>query len=373
MLFTIASLISSIAFAGSDSTVVQNDSLIDNEFQISFITPMGTPGTEFEKMRNKVSINIFAGHHGALDGVEIGGFANSIKHNAEGVQIAGFANAVQGNLEGAQFSGFANYANRVEGGQISGFANVAKDSLEGVQITGFANYAHKGFEGVQASGFTNISKGDLEGIQATGFANIATGKVKGIQASGFYNYAKSLDGIQVSFLNFTDSIEDGLMIGFLSFAKNGYHKWELESNESSSLNLAFKTGTNSFYNIFSTGAIVKDESLFWNFGYGIGSLIKFNNSAGVNIDLTAHHVSKDDFEENLNLMTKLKPSFFYQFHKYLTIYGGPSLNFMISEIKTNGETTQNSDFITNPFYEKSISDGDFNLKAYLGFQAGLRF
>lgn len=389
VLFTIASLISAISFAGGDSTHVQQDSLIENDFQLSFITPLGTSGTEFEQMENKISINIFAGHHGGLNGIEVGGFANSIKYNASGVQAAGFANSVQGKMEGVQAAGFVNYSGSVEGVQAAGFANATKDSLEGLQASGFANYGQKYVDGAQFSGFANTVYGNMNGIQATGFVNVVSGKIEGVQASGFcniakegvdglqasgfLNYTKRLNGAQIGFINLADSIEKGIMIGFLSFAKNGYHKWELESNESSELNIGFKTGTKSFYNILSAGATVEKEDLYWNFGYGVGSLIKLSKAAGMNIDLTVHHINKNDFTPELNMMTKLKPSFFYSFHKHLTIYGGPSLNLLVSETNIIGETPQNSNLISNPFYEKNITEGDYNLKAYFGFQAGLRF
>ena len=228
-------------------------------------------------------------------------------------------------------------------------------------------------DGLQATGFANIAMGKMDGIQAAGFTNIAKEGIEGIQASGFFNYAKSLKGMQIGFLNVTDSIEEGFMIGFLSFAINGYHKWQLESNEVSQLDLAFKTGTNTFYNIISAGATVKDESLYWNFGYGIGSQIYFNKSAGLNIDLSFHQINKDEFTADLNMLTKLKQSFFYQFHKHLTVYGGPSLNLLVSEANLFGESAQLEGLINDGFYSKSISEGDYNLKGFFGFHGGIRF
>ena len=390
LLFTAASLLSIFSYAISDSTIVKaptQDSLIQRDFQVSFITPLGTNGTDYEKVENKISINIFAGHHGGLNGIEVGGFANSIRYNATGVQAAGFANVAQGKTTGNQASGFVNYTNGLDGMQAAGFINVAKDSVKGGQFAGFANYAHNDFEGIQASGFTNVIYGNLNGIQASGFSNVTTGKVKGLQASGFantakegiegiqvsgfLNLAKTLKGAQIGFINITDSIEEGIMVGFLSFARNGYHQWELETNESLYGNVSFKTGTNQFYNILTTGAKVTDNDLYWSFGYGIGSLIKLSKSAGINIDLTANHINKDGFSENFNVLTKLKPSFFYQFHKHLTVYRGPSINLFASESDFTGEVNPLTDFNTNNLYSKRINDVD--VKAYFGFHGGLRF
>ena len=212
LLFTTACLASTLAFAGGDSTNVQTDSLIQNEFQISFITPMGTPGTDYDKMENEISINIFAGHHGGLNGVEVGGFANSIKHNATGVQVAGYANSVQGHTEGVQASGFLNYSGSLEGVQASGFTNVAKDSVEGAQVTGFTNVSFGKINGLQASGFTNVAMNKMDGIQASGFTNIAQGGINGIQASGFLNYAKSLydTGVTATEFDYLDGVTSNI-------------------------------------------------------------------------------------------------------------------------------------------------------------------
>lgn len=404
MIFTIASLITGLTFAGPDSTSVENDTLIPRDFQISFVTPMGTNGMDYNKIENKVSINIFAGHHGGLNGVEVAGFANSIRKDAQGIQIAGFANSVLGDVNGIQLSGFANYAGKVEGIQTAGFMNVSKDTVEGVQLSGFANYAHnkseggqvagfmnavygnaEGFygagfantvsgnvKGIQVGGFMNAAHKGIEGMQLAGFANYSMGKVEGIQLSGFINVAKTLKGAQVGFINYSDSIEDGIMVGFLSFARKGYHQLEVEGSESLYGNLSFKTGTNQFYNILSVGAKPTADNLFWSFGYGIGSQLYFNSKLGMNVDLTANHVNKDDgFTAQLNLLNKLKPSVFYQFHPHFTVYGGPSLNVLVSETNIYGEANQSVGLIENAFYDKNIED--VNVKVFLGFQAGLRF
>tara|TARA_B110000211_G_C14084395_1_gene556026 strand:+ start:1319 stop:2503 length:1185 start_codon:yes stop_codon:yes gene_type:complete len=390
LLFTVAVLISTFASANTDSTNVQineNDTLTKREFQVSFITPLGTNGMDYNKFENKISLNIFAGHHGGLNGIEVGGFANSTRYDARGIQLAGFVNIVQGKTTGTQGAGFVNYTNKLNGVQASGFCNVSKDSVEGGQFAGFVNYAHKNVHGIQAAGFSNVVYGNLNGIQSSGFSNVATGKVtglqvsgfsntakegiSGLQVSGFFNYAKTLKGVQVGFINYNDSIEEGLMIGFLSYSRTGYHKLEIEGNESLYGNVSFKTGVNKFYNIFSAGAKVTDNNLYWSFGYGIGSIIEINKSMGINIDLTASHVNKDSFTSSMNLLTKLKPSFFYQFHKNFTVYGGPSINLFMNDDDTVGEDYELNNFVSNSFYNKT--NNGIKVKAYFGFQGGLRF
>lgn len=404
LILSIAVLVSSMVVGNNDSTKVDNDTLMQRDFQVSFITPMGTNGMDYNQIENKVSINIFGGHHGGLNGIEVAGFANSIRKDAKGVQAAGFVNAVQGNLMGTQVAGFANYAGKVQGVQASGFVNVAKDSVEGAQVAGFVNYAHENHKGVQVAGFMNTIYGDGDGIYGSGFSNVSIGNVKGIQATGFFNaahkgiegvqlsgfgnyaldtvvggqvsgfinVAQHLKGFQVGFINYSDTIEEGVMVGFLSYARKGYHQFELEGNESHYGNVSFKTGTNKFYNILSVGAKVKEEQLFWSFGYGLGSQFLFNEKLGMNVDLTAHHLNKDaGFTPHLNLLSKLKPSVFCSFHKHLTVYGGPSINLLVSDVNIYGEAPQNEGFVNESLYDKNIDN--VNVKMYLGFQAGLRF
>lgn len=388
LILSIAVLISGLVVGNNDSTKVETDTLIQRDFQLSFITPMGTNGMDYNKIENRISINVFGGHHGGLNGVEIAGFANSIRKNATGIQVAGFA----------------NYAGSVEGIQASGFVNVSKDSIEGAQLAGFANYSHQHHKGVQLAGFMNTIYGNGEGIYGAGFSNVATGKVEGIQVSGFLNgtnkgikgiqlagfanysldtvtggqvsgfinVAKHLKGFQIGFINYSDTIEDGVMVGFLSFSRKGYHQLELEFNESQYGNVSFKTGTNQFYNILTAGVKANKDNLFWSFGYGVGSQFLFNEKLGMNVDLTAHHINKDaGFTSHLNMLTKLKPSVYYNFHPRFTLYGGPSINVLASGVNIYGEAPQNEGLVNQTIYDKNIED--VNLKMYLGFQAGMRF
>ncbi|MFT6747925.1 MAG: hypothetical protein ACJAZ2_002282 [Glaciecola sp.] len=111
--------------------------------------------------------------------------------------------------------------------------------------------------------------------------------------SGFINIAKALKGVQIGFINCTDSIESGVMIGFLSFARNGYHHVEFEVNESIYGTLNFKTGTKRFYNILYVGGSVTDNDLYWGFGYGVGTMFYFTQKLVMSVDLMISHINKE--------------------------------------------------------------------------------
>lgn len=331
------------------------------DFQLTLIPPIGTNGTKASKITNRISLNVFAGVNGGLDGLEAGGFANVITGNANGLQGAGFVNVVRGNFDGAQGSGFTNFV---------------RGNFEGIQANGFANVNLKRTKGVQASGFINTSFSGIDGVQAAGFMNVAGGNSDGMQVSGFLNFAKNMDGIQLGFINVADTL-DGLAIGFLSYARNGYHTLEASTNETFQANLAFKTGgSRYFYNIFATGVLLNDNStendFHWAFGYGIGSKFMLSKKLGINADAISYAIipqtvnANQDFEEqDFGAVGKLNLGLSYKVAKHFTIFGGPTLNVLVN---------QNDSFFENinPQEIFTASGDDINVIVYPGFNVGIR-
>lgn len=287
--------------------------LEERKIQVSLI-----PGTSTNKSVsgiavNEVSLNIFAGYQGGLNGFELGGIANLIRKDAKGFQGAGITNLVGGNTNGVQMAGVVNNTlGSFNGAQLSGLANVVWDTLTGIQVTGGINMLRGGMKGAQISGLGNITTEDCDGAQVSGGFNITVGDVTSFQASGLLNYGKNVmgsqfsaginitpgdvsggqlgllsnyaqnveggqiglinvasqktvgrqvglinysaraEGGQLGLLNFSDTIT-GVSIGFLSMALHGYHRGEVYVNEMMPLNVSFRTGVSEFYNVFSYG------------------------------------------------------------------------------------------------------------------------
>ena len=225
----------------TDSTVIQKD------FQFTFITPLGTNGTNAPKCVNKLSLNLLAGIAYGVDGIELGGFMNVVRRDVKGIQLAGFANSVFANVKGIQGAGYFNYAggnllgvqasgftnvnlgkttggqfagfvnyngDSLYGAQLSGFANCNVGDLKGAQLAGFANYNHRSFYGLQGSGFVNVNRGNMKGAQLAGFGNLCFGDMEGMQVSGFMNVAKKVKGAQIGLLNVADSVDGVLYAGY---------------------------------------------------------------------------------------------------------------------------------------------------------------
>lgn len=141
-------------------------------YQFSFVPGLSTHGKMNAQVISKTSINLIGGYSGGVDAVEIGGVFNIDKKDVKSLQLAGVFNIVGGNVKGVQA---ACVFNQVEG------------SAEGVQIGGLFNMVKK--------------------------------EVKGIQIATLYNKAKSIKGLQIGFINHTET-QEGTSIGFINISKN---------------------------------------------------------------------------------------------------------------------------------------------------------
>jgi hypothetical protein len=144
----------------------------NRNYQVSLWPSIGTHGKMNAQVANKFSLNVIGGYAGGVNGFEIGGCFNLVKHNVSGIQIGGLFNIVGG---------------KIKGYQIAGWYNETGDTTEGVQIAGLMNVAKK--------------------------------EVNGVQIAGICNKAKSITGVQIGLINSTLS-QTGTSIGLLNFSKN---------------------------------------------------------------------------------------------------------------------------------------------------------
>ena len=405
----------------SAQTADSSGGSLQRPFQFSFVSPMGTNGMESAKCTNNFSFNILAGYAGGLNGFELGGFSNLILHDAKGTQIAGFCNTVLGETRGGQISGFSNvskkslvgvqiagfsnvvvdyadaiqisgFSNVVKGStrgaqlsgfmnysngdskvaQIAGFSNVTRGSVEGAQISGFTNYADGDSKVIQIAGFANNTRGSVEGAQISGFSNVCSRNITGVQISGFLNVAKKVTGSQISFINISDTIENGIALGFLSFVKKGYHTLELGGDETLYGQLSFKMGTEKFYNILSIGAKQKGNDFFWGWGYGVGTMLNVSPKLNINVDLIGYHINEDYLWTNkINMLNKLKLNVSYRLTDKIAVYGGPTYNVFV----TNRYDSEGAEVNPTLAPWTTYSKARFNtlVQMYPGFTAGIRF
>ncbi len=192
-------------------------------FQITFFTPLGTNGWDYDKYETNLSINLIAGHNGGNNGIELGGFWNSDKRYARGLQLAGFGNSVFGNVEAVQGAGFINVVTKdFKGVQFAGFNNFVKGKVDGIQGAGFVNTTIGSLEGIQTAGFISVTKGGLKGGQVSGFGNVTIGDFVGVQGASFFNTTRgNFKGIQgAGFVSTTiEDFEGGQLAGFINVVR----------------------------------------------------------------------------------------------------------------------------------------------------------
>lgn len=364
--------------------------------QISLLPTVGTNLKMSGLIRNKFSINVFAGYAYGLSGFEMGGLFNVIRKNVKGVQVAGIGNLVGKTTEGYQMAGIFNHSGeKVAGVQVAGVANMAFDSLQGVQVSGISNVLKGSMDGVQIAGVANTTVADVDGLQISGVINFAakdvrkmqlagvantgqnvdgtqisgvlnytTGHVKGLQLSGvlnkakntealqiagigniatdnvagaqiaaLFNYAKIIDGLQIGLFNIADSAT-GTPVGLISFVKRGFHELEFSTNEIVPANVAFKTGVKRFYNIFSGGFGAWNGENRWMVGYGLGTERPLSDRFSINFEYTGNWVNKEqEYSQDMEVLNRLNIAFIYRRNKGLSISAGPSINLLLTERK----------------------------------------
>jgi len=395
----------------------ENLQFVEKKFaQISLIPTIGTNRFMSGNVENNISLNILGGYSHSIKGFEYGSLLNIVRQDVTGVQFSGFTNITGGKTKGLQFAGFLNN-NRgsVKGLQLAGFANVVLDTVVGAQMAGFTSITHgrvygaqlscfsniatKNAEGLQMAGFSNIAFKDvllgqfsgfvnygrnIGGIQSAGFANVARdvylvqfagvmnlayGKVTGAQVATVLNVAKEVGGVQLGLVNLSDTVS-GISFGLLNIVLKGLHNLEVSHDELSYSNLAFKTGTRKFYNVFNAGFQFKDKEKL-TFGYGFGTEVNFGKRKYIAFELTSNtFLDPETSVDNLKGLFKLNIDFGRKFFKSSSISLGPSFNYFISNEKNEiGEFY--SPIPPNAALQESFDV--YQASVWLGGRVGIRF
>ncbi len=318
---------------------------------------------------------------------QIAAIGNVAPDGYNGIQVAGIFNIGRGTMNGCQIAGLNNHASdSLTGAQVSGGLNTVHGNVRGIQLTGGMNVTDRDVYGIQMSGGLNIAGGDVHQLQASGGVNyandvhglqvaggwnVASGTVTGVQLSGGVNIAQNVKGVQVGVVNFADSV-DGVMIGLFSFARHGYHKIEVGWNETTPMNLAFRTGSDRFHNIFSVIADPRERDIVWGFGYGIGSSTKLNRRLDLGLDVVNYHISKGDFSESLSDLWKMSLTLDLHITKNLSLAAGPTLNVFVTDLNPSGNELPVTGIAPYYFFAQTY-DNRWSAKAWVGANVSLRF
>ncbi|HCX24553.1 MAG: hypothetical protein CMB80_14090 [Flammeovirgaceae bacterium] len=405
-------------FPHEEDSLIEKTPLEKRIAHFGLFYPFSTNGFYAKDYINNISLHLFAGYSGGLEGFEYAGLASIIKGHGRGLQLSGVANLVSGEFTGAQISGITNVTwYDFEGLQLAGITNISYDRNLGAQVSGVANIARGRVSGFQAAGIVNStygesrfgqvagvynyawslnglqasmvanSTGNIKGLQVSGFLNLAN-KVEGVQVAGFINdardvngaqlapflnIAKKVHGVQIGLINISDEMH-GTPIGLFCLAKrNGYFDLEVFYSDDFQANANIKIGAPHFHNIFAF-SYETDYKNRWAYGYGFGSQWG-RGDFRLNTDLVSYYVVEDQFPNGgfrdfeLNLLSRFR--FLPSFHLGdFGIFAGPTFNMMISEHTDLESGMIGSDITPTPLHE--YTRFGTNWKFWIGYNVGIR-
>lgn len=371
---------------------------ISRDWQVSFIPYVGTNHRMSGNVYNKISFNILGGYARGVSAFEAGGLFNLNRENMSGAQFAGLFNIVGDSVKGMQGAGLFNVTGKKqEGAQAAGLMNINGGTASGAQLAGLMNISpvSEGFgaaglmnisgttKGALAAGLANITD-SLQGFSAAGLFNVSShgtsAQMAGLfnvadetafQAAGLFNVANHVKGVQLGVINIADSAS-GAPIGLLSIVKKGVHQLELSGDEWFYANASFRTGSHKFYNILSAGYQPGSRATLWQVGYGVGTSFRISNRWRLELNLSAHHVSKGAFIWGPSELYRFNPCVEYRLAKLITVAAGPSINLYHTD-RLMPEFDHTYSAVT-PYRSFSNNTDDFyNQKGWIGGRVAVRF
>ena len=377
-----------------------------------------------------LSLNIIAGYHARLDGVELGSFLNMKRIDARGAQVALGANIVSGVLDGVQFALGGNVVGRnAEGVQTAFGLNVVGSNLEGVQAAVGGNIVGESARGVQIAFGANLAGRDIHGWQAAYGLNLAVedvhprslqtavggniaGNLKGTQIGlignislglrpnegvsehgtqvAMVNIARGRIGTQIGLLNVAEQVEEtqlgvlnvagrmsGIPFGLVNFVGDNPLHMQFWGSDTEVASLGLRIGSRHTYSLLMIGANPDDAWGRWSPGFGIGAHIPLKQQVFLNADIVTRRVLySDELSDTVqwsddsypNLLSKLRMAIGWEQHKWFSVFGGISFNAFIS----NPAARDTSD-IAYGFDRVYRLGDDHTIRLWPGFFAGVQF
>lgn len=374
---------------------------LKGKVQFSVIPWVGTNGALEPVTTVDYSFNLFGGFNHSVRKLEVGTLFNLNWDTVQYAQLAGFVNMTGGYQRGAQLAGFVNLNNDdFKGFQAAGFTSITRGDFNGMQANGFVSTTGGDFQGLQAAGFLNYARSGSKAVQAAGFGNVMLRSMHGVQLAGFMNYAgdsssgyqlagyvniapkyyegvqiaawlnvaNKIKGYQLGIINISDSI-DGVPFGFFSFSRKGLHQLEISGNEVMFGNLAFRSGTNQFYNVFSIGS--RFEKQLWSVGYGIGTSVRLNERNRLFFDLHSSAIAQGDAFQKSAALHKFTLNYQHAFTKKFALAIGPSYNVLVMQHPAEG--VNQTFFNLAPYSFHDYNNAKNSVRMWVGGTLALRF
>jgi hypothetical protein len=372
------------------------------------------------------ALDLFDGTWHSVRGAELSMFVGLAKHDVHGAQLAGLAAMSGGDVQGAQLgpifsythgtmrgfqgSGVVNVAGRFERGlqaagfvnvapgdtpagtfsaQLAGAVNVSGGSRRGAQLAGLVNTQAGNLAGAQLAGVVNVAGGRTQGAQLAGVGNISGGSVRGLQLSFLFNGAERFDGAQISLINHgggrgaqVGAINvagelrgsqvglvnvarrlDGEAVGLLSFIGNGYHAWEVGTDDVSPINTTFKFGSRHIYSAWTFGwDPVDGNGVTVAAGLGVhAELSRLWFDTDLQVGLLELVPGADVAPSGLRLLAR--PTLGFRVLGKFGLYVGPIVH---------GQVVLGSERLPSPSLVPGWETGERGSRFWVGYSAGLR-
>ncbi|WP_219225526.1 carboxypeptidase-like regulatory domain-containing protein [Pedobacter antarcticus] len=265
-------------------------------YQVSLTPAINSHGNFSGQVVNDISLNLIGGYNAGVDGVEVGGIFNLNKMNMRGVQLAGIFNITGGKADGVQ---------------LAGIYNDVKGDRRGVQIAGI---------------FNNV-QGNSSGIQLAGIFNKVHGSSTGLQISAL-NQANQFSGLQIGLINVAGS-SSGYSLGLLNIIGNGFQRISINTNETTDINLGFKSGNNNLYTALLTGMNRDKDHKMYHFGLGLGTVINMSRNLALSPEISSRYMYLGDWKDT-NILHRLDLNFNFRIADGLRLTAGPSANIYYS-------------------------------------------
>ena len=253
-------------------------------------------------------------------------------------------------------------------------------AVDGFELGSFINTDNYYMNGFQGAGFLNVVGGPVTGVQLAGFGNVSGGITHGAQLSGFFNVAKEIDAVQVAgFINICDSI-DGVPIGVINIVRNnGYRHFVFSMSETQYFNMSYRMGVRKLYSIFSFGKLTGTGGR-WIYGYGLGTEFDLNEKLQMNIEAVSHQElwigdSRARWPlqtDRLNMLNQGRVLFNFKPNEKINLFVGPTLNVAVSETSPYIGDIPYYEIGPNwAFFDRTGGYNDINVKVWIGITAGI--
>ncbi len=357
----------------------KKDEIVHRPFSLGFVPGLTTDGGAEGRVRNNFSLN-FIGWGDYLSGADLSYIGGIRKFDVNGFQGAGIFNYTNGEFNGVQASGITDITHgaftglqgsgiaSVTGGEFKGFqgagiASVTGGDFKGFQGAGIASVTGGDFKGFQGAGIANYAK-SIKGVQVSGIANVASGEVHGLQA-GLINYGTRVRGTQIGLINIAAKEMKGAPIGLINYAGDGILAPTIWGSDNSAVNIGLKMGSKYVYGILGWGIHPVPGEERDSLISGLGGHIDFD-PLWLEIDLLNHWLHREFKwgEGETDMIHKLRVTVGYRVVDQLSLFVGPTLNLLISEVRDDADLIPSF-----AHYE----DDDLTVKLSLGFIAGLQW